>query len=217
MNAPPRNVKPSFVSATLLLLATLGSLASAGQAGPAPFGLSVQVIYGDDSLGAESLREDVERWVFRDIASRGCYASMERYGARSGKGGEAESEVDPRLDSDLLLRIRLTNLEVHESWDVSLAERTSPNNSGEDMSNRITATVAFDVEMEFLLLPELRILRGREYRHHQTYRPSLGEDPREAVRMLVLDDLARDARTFVCKGTKKLPRVIARARALGGD
>jgi hypothetical protein len=35
--------------------------------------------------------------------------------------------------------------------------------------------------------------------------------------MLVLDDLARDARTFVCKGTKRLPREMERARALGAD
>ena len=205
MKASPQHVGPSCVSAILLLLVALGPQAGAGQAGPAPFELTVQVIYGDDSLGAESLREDVERWVFRDIASRGCYASIARYGATKAEG------------SDLLLRIRLTNLDVHESWEVSLAERTSPNNSGDDMANRITATVAFDVEMDFLLLPEERILRAREYRHHQTYRPSLGEDPREAVRMLVLDDLARDARTFVCKGTKKLPREMERARTRGAD
>jgi hypothetical protein len=140
---------------------------------------------------------------------------MERYRVASADG--AESGDAPHSDSDLLLRIRLTNLDVHESWDVSLAERTSPDHAGEDVSNRVTATVAFDVEMDLLLLPEHGVLRSREYRHHQTYRPSMNEDPREAVRMLVLDDLSRDARGFVCKGTKKLPREMERARTGAAD
>jgi hypothetical protein len=210
MKVSSQTVGPSLSSVVLLLLIVAGHHAIAGQAGPAPFGLGLQVVYGDDSLGAESLRDDVERWVFRDIASQGCYASMERYRVASEDG--EESGDAPHSDSDLLLRIRLTNLDVHESWDVSLAERTSPDYAGGDVSNRVTATVAFDVEMDLLLLPEYSVLRNREYRHHQTYRPSMNEDPREAVRMLVLADLSRDARGFVCKGTKKLPREMERAR-----
>jgi hypothetical protein len=197
-----------LIPTALVLLGAPPHPTLAGRSGPAPYGLAVQVVYGDETLGAESLREDVERWIFRAIASNGCFASMERVGA---------SSTETPSDSDLLLRIRLTNLDVHESWDVSLAERTSPNNPDEEMATRVTATVAFDVEMDVLVLPEWVPMRSREYRHHQTYRPTTGEDPREAVRMLVLEDLARDARSFVCKGAKKIPREIGRARARGSD
>lgn len=191
----------------LLVWSGLGPPSIAGSDAPAPFDLMLQVVYGDDSLGSESLREDVERWVFREVASQRCYAAMERYDAAAeGQGKESPGP-------DLLLRITLTNLDVHESWDVSLAERTSPDRAGEDMSNRIAATVAFDVEMDLRLMPEGTTLRKRSFHHDQTYRPSAGEDPRAAVRELVLDDLSRSARGFACKGTKKLPREIERARA----
>lgn len=187
---------------------TFSSLA-AKPAVPAPYELALQVVYGDDSLGSESLREDAERWIFRETASHGCYAAMERYGVR---------EATPSGDGpDLLLRVTLTNLDVHETWDVSLAERTSPDHAGEDMSNRVTATVAFDVDMVLLVMPEEAALRHREFRHNQSYRPSMGEDPREAVRLLVLEDLARAIRGFACKGTKKLPREIERAKGQAAD
>jgi hypothetical protein len=187
----------------------------AGSAAPAPFDLALQVVYGDDSLGSESLREDAERWIFREVASERCYASMERYGVES-ETHEAGDVAEPS-DPDLLLRITVTNLELHESWDVTLAERTSPDRPEEEMANRITATVAFDVDMDFRLLPDDLRLRRRQFHFDQTYRPTMGEDPREAVRMLVLDDLARSARSFTCKGTKKLPREIERARARAAD
>ena len=213
MKVQTRWVGSSFGFVVLLLLVAAGTPTDAGQAGPAPFGLAVQVVYGDDSLGEESLRENVERWVFREIASHGCFASMERYrvDATAGEVG------DGAVESDLLLRIRLTDLEVHESWDVSLAERMAPDQVGEDMSNRVTATVAFNVDMDLLVLPEQQLIRERDYRHHQTYRPTMNEDPREAVRLLVLEDLSRDARSFVCKGAKKLPRAVERARTRDAD
>lgn len=194
--------------ALLLLGLAICPPISAGSAAPAPFDLALQVVYGDDSLGSESLREDVERWVFREVASQRCYAAMQRYGVAPDTDEDGEA-----ADPDLLLRITLTNLEVHDSWDVTLAERTAPDRSEEDMSNRITATVAFDVDMDFRLLPDDMTLRRRVFRFDQTYRPTMGEDPREAVRMLVLDDLARSARGFACKGTHKLPREIERARS----
>jgi hypothetical protein len=153
--------------------------------------------------------------VFREVASRRCYVSAERYAPR--KEAEGESPATDTSGPDLLFRITLTNLDVHESWDVTLAERTSPDGSGEDMSNRITATVAFDVEMELSLMPEEKRLRRIDFHHNQSYSPTMGEDPREAVRTLVLEDLSRSARGFACKGTKKLPREIERARGIPAD
>lgn len=202
-------------TAFLLVAVAVGPPSSAGSNPPAPFNLAFQVIYGDDSLGNESLRESVERWVFREVASRGCYAAMERYTGPVESAGETTGDVP--AGPDLLFRITLTNLDVRESWDVTLAERTSPDGTGEDMSNRITATVAFDVVMDLLVMPEEKKLRRVDFRHNQSYRPTAGEDPREAVRLLVLEDLARSARGFACKGSKKLPREIERARARPGD
>jgi len=205
----------SSLPTLLLILVALGPPSAAGSPEPAPYKLAVQVVYGDDSLGTESLRDGVERWVFREVASRRCYVSAERYAPR--KEAEGESPANDTSGPDLLFRITLTNLDVHESWDVTLAERTSPDGAGEDMSNRITATVAFDVEMELSLMPEEKRLRRIDFHHNQSYSPTMGEDPREAVRTLVLEDLSRSARGFACKGTKKLPREIERARGLPTD
>lgn len=215
MKLPEQVVGRVWLPALLLVSLAVGPTSTAGSTAPAPYELAFQVVYGDDSLGTESLREGVERWVFREVASRRCYASMETYAVPAEQAGE--TSTDASAGADLLFRITLTNLDVHESWDVTLAERTSPDGSGEDMSNRITATVAFDVEMEMLLLPEEARIRRVDFRHNQSYRPTMGEDPREAVRLLVLADLARSARGFACKGTKKLPREIERVRARAAD
>ena len=178
---------------------------------PLPLRLAVQVDYQDKSLGPESLRAEVERQIVREIGDDGCYTQVERLGFGSESGGDEESRAD------LLLRIGLSQLEVAEDWDLSLADRTSPNRGGENRDAMRVARVAYNVEMELLVLPGRVPLRQRHYHHSESYRPLGSEDPREAVRTQAVHDLARSARRLVCKGRNKLPREIERSGAQQAD
>jgi hypothetical protein len=179
--------------------------ASAGK-GPAPYDLAIQVLWGDDSLGSETLRERVEWAVVRNLDDAACFASLHRFGVND--------DVSLEHEADLLLRVVLSNLVVREDWEVSVTERTSPNTPQEETDDARTATVAFDIVYKLSLLPDDLELKRRKLRHTKTYRPREGENPREAVRGQVIDDLSRSAKSFVCKGSGKLPRDIARVRGV---
>lgn len=190
----------------LWLVALAPTLGAARDAAPAPFDVVVRVHWGDDSVGPESLREEVERSVVRQLDRAACFDSLTRYAV-----GEPQAEDDG--DADLLFSIEIRNLEVREEWDVSVSERTSPNQQPSATDDDLTATVAFDLIFDLALLPEELSLKRKRLHHEKSYRPEFGEDPREHVREEVIQDLSRSARSFVCKGTRKLIRGIEQARA----
>jgi hypothetical protein len=197
------------IGAALALVASvLPAPIAAGREGPADLVLALEVIWGDESMGPESLREEVERLVLRRLERSGCYASV---------GRSTPSAPPDRAEPDLRFRLRLSGLEVRERWDVSIAERTSPNQDPSESQNRVEATVGFDVVMDLNLLPEAIPLRTRSYRHEQSYRPRHNEDAREEVRRQVVEDLALAAASFACKRVAKLPREIERARSAAVD
>jgi hypothetical protein len=148
--------------------------------------------------------------VLRRLEEARCFASISRATAPSDgvSGDHAE---------DVTFGVTLSRLEVRESWDVSIAERTAPDRVPGETDNDVEATVGFDVSMVLRALPEGLPLRTRSYRHEQSYRPLQGEDPREEVRRQVIDDLGRDAAAFACKNVAKLPSLIARERAAAAD
>ena len=189
--------------AALVLLGAAGS-AHAAKSRTAPLRLAFQVIWGDESMGEESLRDRVERAVLERLERAGCYSTV----VRAGPGTAAEGQ-----GADVLYRLTLSNLDVREDWDVSIAERTSPDQPADEAENQVVARIGFDVSMELSLLPETVALRDKRYRHDQSYRPLHGEDPREEARRMVIDDLARQATTFACKSATKLPAQIARVRS----
>ncbi|HXV76662.1 MAG TPA: hypothetical protein VD788_10115 [Candidatus Polarisedimenticolaceae bacterium] len=191
---------------TVLSLALLAASAVCLAATPAaPYDLIVHVVWGDESVGPESLREQVERSVVRWLDAAACYHSLARFD---------DDHASPNDDvSDLLFTIEISNLEVREDWEVSIAERTSPDQQPGETDDDLVATVGFDVDFVLQLLPERQALRQRSFRHEKSYRPRFGEDARESVRDEAIDDLARSARSFVCNRRKKLAGEIARATA----
>lgn len=206
LEEPGRRRRPALAVLAVVAALVAGDVALAATRRPVALDLTFEVIWGDESMGEESLREDVERQVLARLEQSACYASVVR--ARPTAGEEAGAPAD------LLFRLKLSDLEVREDWEVSIAERTSPNQPPGEAENRVLATIGFDVSMDLSLLPEAVSLRARDYRHEHGYRPlQQGEDPREEVRRLVIDDLARQATSFACKGATKLPAQIARTRA----
>lgn len=203
----PLRSTPSLVclSAVILVSAT-----ATPAGGPAPYDVAVRVIWGDESMGPESLRERVEWQVVQSLDSSGCYRSL--YPLQPKESVESAEEANP----DLVLRIELSDLEVREDWELSVADRTARHVPEEETDDDRTATVAFDARYELALWPEERVVRHKTLRHSATYRPHRGEDPREAVRDQAIAALGRSVRSFVCKRRGKLPREIEQARS-GGD
>jgi len=173
---------------------------------PAPYDVVVHVLWGDDDIGPEALRAQVERTVIHELDRAQCFDTLSRF------GGEDEQHVAPDGDADLMFDIVISNLEVREDWSVSVVEKASPNQQQDKIDGAQLATVEFDVTFDLGLLPDKLPLRHKRYHHAQSYRPQYGGDPREQVRAEVIDDLARDARSFLCKGTKKLTKAIDQAR-----
>ena len=210
MGAPStRRAARGSTSRGVLALAALVLLGAAGPAHAAKnravaLKLAFHVIWGDESMGEESLRDRVEREVLERLEQAGCYSSVVRADPKAPAEGTG---------ADVLYRLTLGNLEVREDWEVSIAERTSPDQPADEAENQVVARIGFDVSMELSLLPEAVALRDKSYRHDQSYRPLHGEDPREEARRMVIDDLARQATAFACKGATKLPAQIARVRS----
>jgi len=207
---PGRKARPRAVLGALVLLSALPATVGVADKGrPVDLALSFEVIWGDESMGPESLREEVALHALRRLEEARCFASISAVVPPDGESG------DPA--ADVMLAVTLSRLEIRERWDVSIAERTSPDRAPGETDNQVEATVGFDVSMVLRALPEAIPLRTRSWRHEQSYRPQQGEDPREAVRRQVIDDLGRDAAGFACKNVAKLPTQIARARATAAD
>jgi hypothetical protein len=174
---------------------------------PSPVGLTLalDVRWGDETMGPESLREEVVRQVLRELDRSDCYASI----TRGDKPGGAPA--------DLRYAVTLSDLEVTEHLDMSIAERTSPNQDPSEVQSALLATVEFDVQLELSTLPDELPLRSRSLRQTGSYRPQHSENAQEEARRMVIDDFARLATKFACKQTTKLPQEIERARAAAVD
>jgi len=205
-------MRPEGLSFTAMLfalaLAAVSGIPDArAKAAPAPQRVAVQVVYGEH-VGTESVREEVEFRIIREIEHAGCFAVLERY--------ETEEDGKPS-EADVLFRIILSDLQIREDWEESIATRTSPNRPPGDQANKVVTTIELNVRFDMLLLPNAFTLRTRSYHHEESYRPTCSEDPRYEVRRMVIEELSRDARVFACKGSKKLSREIDRARAASAD
>jgi hypothetical protein len=192
----------------LVLVAGSGAIPDArAKAAPAPQRVALQVVYGEN-VGTESVREEIELRIIREIEHAGCFAAIERY--------ETEDEGEPS-EADVLFRIILSGLQIREDWEESIATRTSPNRPPGDQADKVVTTIKLNVRFDVLLLPDAFTLRTRSYHHEESYRPTCSEDPRYEVRRMVIEEISRNARSFACKGSRKLSREIERARAASAD
>jgi hypothetical protein len=156
------------------------------------------VAYGEER-GAESFREELELRLARKLRSESCFQDA---GPAGGEGGGA----------DLLLRVLIHHTEERLDYDISMAQRDSPYGSPED-ATRMVARMEVQMELQLLLLPEDRIIRSRQVRNVESYRPRLGEDPEYEVELQMFRRIARAASQFACKsGVKKLHKEMEKAR-----
>jgi hypothetical protein len=185
------------IPAALLTVLCAALPAAAGKTGPLTYDVAVEVGY-EDPPGPESLREELELEIIKTLEGAGCYRSVNRYSRE-------------REQAELLLTVTISDLLDEQDFEISLARRESPRSPAGE-STRMTARLEVDVRLQLSLLPAMIPVRTKRFHKEYGYRPYADEDPRYEVRLILIDDLARAARAFVCK-SRKVRKEIARARA----
>lgn len=188
-----------FLSGLLLALVVLPATPALAGGGPAPYSVVVDVAFGPEG-GPASLRDDIVRGLLRELDRNRCFASVARL----------QPDVEPQ--ADLLLRLVITELEDRTEYEISLAQRDSPNTTPSE-KRRLIARLEAQVRQEIWTLPEENLARVRRFKANAAYRPLFNEDGRYEVELRLVDDLVRSTRAFACKGgAKKLTREVERAR-----
>jgi hypothetical protein len=197
----PRRGTLAIPILVLLTLVIAGPDTRAGGKGSSEYDLSVQVAYGRE-VGPESLREQLEMELVREIAEKQCFASVD--------------DFDPRSETqagDLLLRLVIQDVKDHTEWEVSLAYRDRREGMPDDRQRQVTL-LEVKAALQLLTLPEMSQVRRDDFKTSRGYRPQFGEDAKHEVRQLMLKHLAEEGRRFACKWSpKKLAREVERARS----
>ena len=184
---------------TLLLLTALLGLPSAVRAKETgfPYRLAVEVSFAE-GVGSESVRGMLEREVLRELDLGECFESARL----------AADVTDERGAGDLLLRVVVVGVERETVYDLSMAERNSPD-AGPDAADRYTTRVEASVRFDLLTAADRLLLRDKEFHVIGSHRPEGGEDARAVARQEMIDEVASTARYWSCKGSaKKLARRI---------
>jgi hypothetical protein len=188
----------------LALLAALigsGSIATAGGKQGSDYPLMVQVAYGRE-VGPESLREQLEREIVRQISDQQCFAAVDNF----------DPEEQPPQGA-LLFKLVVQDVDDRTNWEIPLAYRERSGAMPDTKQAQVTHLKA-SVALQLLTLPEFIPVRRNDFTSERGYRPQYGEDAKFEVRMLMLEHLAEEGRKFACKGSaKKLAREVERARS----
>jgi hypothetical protein len=188
----------------LLVLALLSSSCTSVEAGRGdrlPFDLQLNVGFDESVGGRESVREEVERVILRELDGAACFRTVE---SRLPEGADR---------ADLRLIVRILEVTEETSYDLSIAAQTAPNAPPAADKKQTTRMMA-DVELQLSTVPEATNVRSKRFQASASHRPESYEDARAVVRRLVLDDVVDTTVDWVCKGSEsKLRKQIAKARA----
>ena len=172
----------------------------AGAKEPFPQALHVDVVFVEE--GPEGVREQLERALLLALDRSRCFPRVERF-----------SHGMLNADEALLLRVAVEQLIDETSFDLSIAERYSPN-ALPDARRQVTNWLEVRYQLELHVLPGSIPLRTKIHNIRTGYRPRLDEDPREENRVQAIDQVVRTTKAFACKGSpKKLRKEIDRARS----
>jgi hypothetical protein len=177
------------------------SVAPAGGQEPSDYSLMVQVAYGRE-VGPESLREQLEREIVRQISDKQCFAAVDNF----------DPQEQPAQGA-LLFKLVVQDVEDRTNWEVPLAYRERSGAMPDTKQAQVTRLKA-EIALQLLTLPDFVQVRRDDFATERGYRPQHGEDAKYEVRMIMLEHLAEEGRKFACKGSaKKLAREVERARS----
>lgn len=203
-----RPLRPSLVAAAALLL--LSSPAAVADDAPAPFDVALRVVY--DGAGHDSFREEVELQLVAALDVAHCFPRLVVLDPGDDPVATALGE-----GADLLLEVVLSDLEDELEYDISQAQRDSPD-ATPDVARQHTARLEVDVAILLSTLdPPGRLVRDRSMRVRRTHRPNLYEDPRTEALFELLDEISGSVERLVCKGKpSKMVKQVEQARAGAG-
>lgn len=189
-------------AAAALIAILAGSPLTAGE--PFPYDLTV-LVRSAEEVGRESLRDEAERLLSWDLESARCFRRV---------SGELPETPD---GDDLAFRVTLVDVEEETSWDLSIAQRNSPNQQPGKVNTSQTVRLRADLLMELIAVEGERVVRSKTVRVAKGYRPRFEEDPRLEARQLLMEEAVSTARRWACKGSAKgLDKELRKARSVQG-
>lgn len=186
------------VASWLVVLAWVGSLAGGGDE-PLPYDVSVRVEFDEGAESPEMV--DLIRFFLRDeVDSRRCMRSVT----------VLEEDEAPR--TDLLARVRLSNLEEENEHLTSIAQEIQ--NPDPMARQQYVARFEVDVRVELIAVPTRRVIRDTRFHQAVSRQPrTLIEDANLAVRQEAVAEIVRETRRRICGSPKKLDKRIQQALA----
>jgi hypothetical protein len=185
--------------AALILAATLAAFAICLPGdGDESYRLSLHVQWGEPQ-GPSSFRAELERQIGRELGAKRCFEL-----ARPGS-------IEQPTDRDLELLVTIEDYKEEMYHNYAISELSAPD-SGKVFTGTAHVEAVFRTEVR--TLAEGLLVRERRYRHKASYAPLRNEDPRVEAQRRLVDEVARRARRFSCKGAAKdLADDVERARA----
>jgi hypothetical protein len=182
------------------VLACLISIVPAAAGAPRPQRVRVEIGFVEPP-GSATWLDALERALVPTLENAACFKSV----AFHGDG------VLP--EADLVFRVSIGEVEEELDHDLSMAQRDDPN-APPGRAVQLVARAAIDLIFELRTAPPADLLiRQDRVRKATSRRPLSPEDSREAARREVIELAARNARTFMCKGSaRRLDAEIDRAK-----
>jgi hypothetical protein len=171
----------------------------AGDRRPLPYGLSVEVVAGQQA-GPVSLREELARAVRDRLDAAGCFARI------AGESGEGAAEPD------LIAELTVSGYEEELRFDQTLATLQDRDAPGTESASE-TAEVSGIIDLRVLTPGTRSLVRGKRLARHVVHAAMLGDSRAEAVELWI-GEVARATRSFLCAGSEgKWRTALERAKA----
>lgn len=182
-----------------LLLLAMGSASPAAGDAPLPYTLAVEVLQGPHRVPA-AVAQAVGEGITAGLRERGCVRAV-----ATGEGANA----------DVLLRLILDDALEETRYDLGIADRARVQNPEAERS--YVSTFEVRARVELVTIPERDPVRAKSFRTKTERRPvAPGEDAAALARSDAITRIVREARSFLCGGSRKrLAREIEAALSHG--
>jgi hypothetical protein len=176
---------------------------AAGQDAPRPYDLGVRVVAAEGVPVGDQIVTDLTQILVDELIVRGCFRSVRPV------------ETDHRQAGQLVLKVRIDEVEKRTDHDLSLAASQLSDRPEDRLRYRVSVRVE---AVAGLLAPgsDSAILT-KPYRTAMSYQPRMeGEDPEFVLRGRLYDDFADRVASIACRTkANKLERLVREAAGTG--
>lgn len=189
-------IRPALVrlAAVVVVFCAAGPVSADG---PIPYRLLLEIVWGENVEGPNSVTEDLTYRVRDNISARQCVEKM----------------VDSAEDGDLLLRATIEWIREETVHDMSMMEQ----NASSDPSAKAQYTAVFEatIRLDLYSLPGGELVDSDRFKESRAYRPRHDyEDAAARAREDAATGVQRSISAKVCGANpKRLEKKIAKAKA----